>query len=492
MILLRWTVRLTGLVSTIILARLLVPSDFGIVAMAMFVVGLLEMLNQSGQELAIIRHPNPTRADYDTAWTLSVIVGVVIALSIWGAAPIAAIYFHEPRVKPVMDFLALRSFLGGMENIGIIDFRRDLEFNRFFRYNIFPKIVAFIVTIGGAIIFRNYWALVAGIIAAQATKITMSFLMHSYRPRLSLAKLSEMGSFSMWTLVQETGLYLNQQIDQIMVGGMLGSGAMGRYAVATDLASSPSAEINVPMVAVLYPVMSKAANDQAARRNLYLHVFSWSVVICFSTAVGITMVAQDLVHLVLGQRWLDVEPLIGWLALGTGVLGLSSGAYATFDAIGKPYLGARMQWTRVTLLVIALIPIFFYFRSTTAVAIGRFGMIAIFIPTLLLTVGREIGVGLNDYLNTIWRPAAASSSMALLLSITNEYLAPGNVRLFMDIALGAAVFAGVLLSAWRLSGRPNGPEKDVYDALIGISIKLRSGRLGRSAQNENIQETSFS
>src|SRR5665213_484578 len=86
MILLRWAIRLTGLVSTIILARLLAPSDFGIVAMAMFVVGMLEILNQSGQKLAIIRHAAPERADYDTAWTLSVLVGFFIAAMIIAVA----------------------------------------------------------------------------------------------------------------------------------------------------------------------------------------------------------------------------------------------------------------------------------------------------------------------------------------------------------------------------------------------------------------------
>src|SRR5215469_14116113 len=144
---LRWAIRLIGFLSTLILARLLVPSDFGIVAMSMFVVGLLEILNQSGQTLAIIRHHNPTRDDYDTAWTISVIVGCIIALAVLAAAPITAHYFHEPRVRPVMQCLAARSFIGGLENVGTTDFRRDLKFNRFFLFNVWPKVISFVVTV---------------------------------------------------------------------------------------------------------------------------------------------------------------------------------------------------------------------------------------------------------------------------------------------------------------------------------------------------------
>lgn len=140
MILLRWTLRLIGLVSTIILARLLTPADFGIVSMAMIVVGILEVLNQTGQQLAIIRLEHPTRDDYDAAWTISALVGVIIAVAILIVAPFTQSYFHEPRAVIVMQCLALRAFLSGLENVGVVDFRRDVRFDRFFTYNAYPKI----------------------------------------------------------------------------------------------------------------------------------------------------------------------------------------------------------------------------------------------------------------------------------------------------------------------------------------------------------------
>src|SRR6202000_2905247 len=108
---------------------------------------------------------------------------------------------------------------------------------------------------------------------------------------------------------------------------------------------------NDPMVAVLYPVMARLQGNLAGLRELYLRTLSWSAIICASTSVGVALVAHYLVNLVLGPRWRDVEPLMGWLAMSAGVLGLSSGAYTTFDAVGKAYLGARMQWVRLIALV---------------------------------------------------------------------------------------------------------------------------------------------
>src|SRR5690349_6468717 len=102
MIALRWTIRLTGLVSTIILARLLAPRDFGIVEMAMIVIRTLEMFSQRGQILALIRLEDPTDEHFNSAWTVSLFVGLAIALVIVAVAPLAQLYFHEPKVVPVM------------------------------------------------------------------------------------------------------------------------------------------------------------------------------------------------------------------------------------------------------------------------------------------------------------------------------------------------------------------------------------------------------
>jgi lipopolysaccharide exporter len=478
MIALRWSIRLTGLISTIILARLLVPADFGIVAMAMVVVGMLEILNQTGQKLAIIRHHKPTREHFDTAWTLSVIIGLLIGAAIVLLAPLTKFYFHEPRAVPVMQWLALRAVIGGFENIGTVNFRRDLRFDRFFRYNMYPKLISFCVTITLAVVWRNYWALVAGIIASQLALNVASYVMHPYRPRFSLAKIGDIWSFSGWTLFRTIGIYLNTQIDQVAVGGAFGSAVMGRYSVAADLASSPLDEINGPMVAVLYPVMSRVQHDAPRLRALYLRTLCWSAIICASASVGVTLVAHDMVRFVLGEKWLVAEPLVGWLALSAGLLGLSSGAYTTFDALGKPHLGARMQWVRLFFLAVAIIPVAMFTSLPRYIAATRLAVTAIFMPTLFFAVGREIGVSWRDYLQAVWRPFVAAAIMALVVAPVNDIVPPSYLRLALDIFLGAASFASALLSLWWISGLPDSPEKDIFELLHKHLQRRRGNQTG--------------
>ena len=463
---LRWTVRLIGLVSTVILARLLSPADFGVVAIAMIVVNMLDMLRQTGEVLAIIRHPNPTREHYDSAWTVSVATGCLVGILIFVVAPFTGYYFHDSRSIIVMQILALRALIGGFENIGTLDFRRELRFDRLYLFNFYPKIVSFVVTVILAFVLRNYWALVAGILVGQLASNVLGYVMQPYRPRFSVSKVREIWSFSIWSLIRNIGSYLNGQVDVIAVGGISSSAALGRYSVADDLASSPINELNGPLIAALYPVLAKIQHLPDKSRELYLRAVGWSAVICSSASVGVALVAPDLVYVVLGKKWLDAIPLLGWLALGAGILGLSSGAYGTLDAFGLPHVGARMQWVRLVFLVLIIAPVALIWRDAQSIAIARVCVAAVFIPTLFLSVGRVLNVPPIRYLSALWRPFAAAATMAVGVSALNLGLHdPPIVRLAIDVIAGATLYIGAIMTFWYLSKKPSSPEQDVYTYL---------------------------
>ena len=127
-----------------------------------------------------------------------------------------------------------------------------------------------IVTLIAAFSLRSYWALVIGIMTQQSFGVLLSYVLSPFRPRLSLAKAGELWSFSVWTFLKSIGTYLSSQIDKLAIGGFAGAAAMGRYEVAVDVSSSPSQEINAPMISVLFPVMAKTLHDRAKLKELLL------------------------------------------------------------------------------------------------------------------------------------------------------------------------------------------------------------------------------
>ena len=246
MVALRWTLRGIGLVNTFILARLLTPEDFGLVAMATLIIGLVEVFGQTGQILALIRHPNPTREHFDTVWTVSIIIGAAITLVLWLLAPQAALFFHEPRAVGIIQILALRALIGGFENIGVVAFRKDLQFSKEYSYQVAQRVINFVFTIGIAFWLRSYWALAIGILGGRVITVVISYLIHPYRPRFCLTKTVEIWSFSVWMLLVHVAQFLQDKVDEFVVGNMTSPEIMGNYNVAADAATAPTIELVLP------------------------------------------------------------------------------------------------------------------------------------------------------------------------------------------------------------------------------------------------------
>jgi O-antigen/teichoic acid export membrane protein len=460
----RWTIRMTGVVSTVVLARLLTPSDYGVVAIAMIIATAIEAFAQTGQHLALIRLPAPTHAHYDAAWTMQVLIGFALGAVVSLSAPFATLYFHEPRATLVLHIVAFRTILSGFENIGVVNFRKNLRFDKQFWYNVVPTFASFVVALTSAFVLRNYWALVAGIMTRQIVSLVLSYIMEPFRPRFSFEKVSEIWSFSIWTLIRSIGANFNSSLDKFAIGGFAGAAAMGRYEVASDVAVSPSAEVNAPMITVLFPVMATIQHDPAKRRELYLRVLYWSALICTSTSIGVAVVSSDMVDLVLGQKWHDVKPLMPWLALAFGILGLSDSVYPTFDILGRPDYSARLQWSRFAALLVCVFPVAYLLHSLRAVAITRFVVTCLITPTLFATLARSLDIRFREFVATLWRPIAAGLSMGGALSILNFVLPfSGPPRLGIDIVCGVAIYTGVLMLTWITSGRPDGPETHFYE-----------------------------
>lgn len=463
---LRWGLRLNGLVTTIIVARLLTPADYGVVAIAALIVGIIEVFGNAGQWAAIVRHPNPTRAHYDAAWTISLMFAFALGLIMLAATPLTVIYFHEPRSKLVLEFLALRMALSGFENIGTVNFQRNLQFHKQVLFRSSVAGIGFVVVVGSALLLRNYWALVIGILGKEVATIALSYVMEPYRPRLSTSKIPELFSFSFWILFRGIGTYVQDNIDRLAIGGFAGTDAMGRYNVGRDVASNPVNEANYPILSALFPVMVKVSHDRAAQRELVQHAIYWSAVICTSISIGVAVVASDMVDLILGPKWSAVKPLVPWLSLYYGVGGLTASVYQTLEAMGAAGTSARLQWLRVFGLSIVVIPAAWYFRDLQAVAIANFLVGLAIAPSLFRALGKALDIRMVDFVQMMWRPFAAAFAMAAALNVLNSAIPfSGLPRLGVDVIAGAAVFGTSLMMLWFIVGRPEGPERWVHAGL---------------------------
>ena len=202
MVALRMADRALGLVSLLILARLLIPADFGLVAMAMSIVAMLELMSAFGFDVVLIQRQQETRDDFDTAWTFNLIFRLVTGVGLALLASSSATFYEEPRLEPMLYWLALAVAIPGFANIGTVTFRKSFQFHKEFTFRFGRNLISFVITVPLAFWLRNYWALVLGILAANTALVILSYVLHPYRPRLSLASARSLFDFSKWLILQ--------------------------------------------------------------------------------------------------------------------------------------------------------------------------------------------------------------------------------------------------------------------------------------------------
>lgn len=473
----RWTVRGIGFVSTIILARLLVPADFGLVALASMLTGLIGVFSELGLVYWLIREAEPRREHFDTAWTLQTLVNGALALVIVASAPFVKDWFGKPELGPVMQCLALALVLQGTANPAIAWFRKNMDFYRDSLTIVVPKVAAFLVTLALAFHLRSYWALVAGILVFNVTYFAISYVLHPFRPRFDLSRVGEMWAFSFWSLMHTIFEYLADQIDTLIVGRFKSTREVGLYHVANDVGGSPLVELAQPMSRVLMPAYVKIMDDRAALSLVFAKVLSGMALLAFPIGVGVALVAADAVAVVLGPQWVECAPLMQVLAPASAMFAMSFPIYALLTALGRPQISARLTFIQVVLLAALMLPAAAYY-GLAEVAAARLAVMAVMLAVVAVVFARIAHLSPGTILASVWRPALAAAAMALAVHLVQDGLAdaPAIVRLASSILAGAAAFGAAVLAAWAAIGRPATIEADLLAVARALVGRLSSWR----------------
>lgn len=471
----RWTDRAIGLLSTIILARLLVPEDFGLVAMATITIGLTSVFLEFGVHIALIQNADATKEHYDAAFTLRVFQTTFLACILWFAAPFAADYFHDARVIPVLRWLALGTLIGGFENVGIVTFQKEMRFGLEFQWAFIRRILAFFVTIIAAWILRDYWALVIGTLVGKTLGVALTYVAHPMRPRLSTKKIREIFSVSQWVLVQGIGRYFDQNLHRILVGRRASAATLGAYTLASEISAMPSTELLAPLNRVLFPNFVSVKDQPAELKRLFLLAQGLQTMIVIPAAVGLSMVAPEIVILMLGERWQSAIPFLQWLVFGSALQAIASSPeyiMLTLNAIRRM---AIVSWFRVAFFVV-LAFVILSDAGAIELAIMRVSSSAAGLGLTLWFLLRTFpAVHLRDILAIVHRPVLAATLMGLILSGTQAFWAAEMpvVRLILDVALGVASYVSVLLLLWYLARRPDGAEHYALRQLMTVYRRWR-------------------
>jgi lipopolysaccharide exporter len=473
--------RLLGMVNTVVLVRLLLPSDFGLVALAASLAVAVDGLSYIGVQDALVRERVLDRTLYDTGFTMELVRGTLTALVIVACAWPAARFFGDTRLTTIFLVLALGMFATAVENIGTIDFRRDLAFDKQIQIMFVPRVAGVIASIACAVIWRSYWALVAAILVQRGVRLLFTYVIHPYRPGVTLRAWRRLVGFTFWSWANSMTALVQGRSDTIIIGGYLNPTAVGLYSVGAEVGGLASSELLSPITSALFAGFSSARRTGEGVGRAYLRAISVVALLVLPASAGIALIARPMMNLVFGVPWDAAVPLVQVFA-SIGVLrvgGAISGALLTAE--GVPHIAFRVEAVvtvvRLAALLVA-VPTFGLIGVVAAVAVTAMADETIY----LVVTFRRTGLRARDLALVLWRPALATGVMALVLLAAGLHRPPADagvlwrsLQLATTVLLGALVYGATLVLAWLASGRRGGAESYILE-MAGQAVRQWFGR----------------
>ena len=474
-----------GIINIIILARILVPEDFGLVALATAAQGLLSAMAEFRPDLALIREKNPDGKYYDTVWTLSVIRGFTIALIILCGAHYYAEFFNDSRLVPILYVFAFSAAIEGFQNVGVVDFFKNLELNRQFRFMLVSRILALLITWFVAIVWRNYWALVVGAFVDHALPALLSYRFHKYRPSFSLSAWRSIVGFSSWLMLNNLLTFLNGRVSTFFLGKMTGPAELGQYTLSQRIIYLPGSEIVAPIRQAVFPGYAKVADDLPRLRYGFTKVFGLVLLSVMPLTVALGLVIDPFVRVFVGDKWLSAIPIMQVLVLSAMFRVSTANANPLLLALGRPGQLALINF--VALLIV--LPLLFWGVDLMGGIGAAWAVAASSLVALLLSVGwalRQLNLGVRALLDVCWRPLAGVGTMVAAVYLADSVFPQiqgigfSLVRLFVLSIVAGAVYVTAVLLFWRAAGWPRGAEKDFIELLPGRVKKALPSTFVRS------------
>ena len=477
-------------VTLLVLARLLTPADFGVVAIAMILVLVVEAVFELPVSQMLLVEPTVDEALLNTAFTLALLRGLVLALILAAASwPFAAVY-HDGRLLPLICVLAFSPAFRGLQNPGMIHYDRALDYKRQISCDVGSKAVSCVVSCSFAFATHSYWALACSTVLTPLLSLTMSFALVPYRPRLTLSRWRLFRSFLGWLSAGQVFSALTWQVDRVMLGWAMSKQDVGRFTTADNLSALPTQVLLYPAIGPLSVSLSGVGQDRERLRFAYLKLLGTIALVGFPALSGLALLAVPFARVVLGPAWGDAGVILRWLALAS----IPSLLWIPFNTLALALKKSWIIFSRQLLDFAAKVPaaiVFVLLYGVIGACIARGFATAILGVASLLAARKLIEVRIRDQLQSIARPAFGCGMMAAVLTWPLAYMdrvdsLPVLVVAMATLAVvGAVVYGATVTVLWRLAGSPAGGEALVHALVARLLHPLQRflpGPLGRWAR----------
>ncbi|MDO6838892.1 oligosaccharide flippase family protein [Paraglaciecola chathamensis] len=308
--------RAIGLVSIVILARVLSPKDFAVAAIISMVIYFFDVLSNLGNEQYIIQKKGISDEDINTAWTINIIIKVALAFILLAFVPLIDSYYPEIQLTAALFLATLVLPIRAISNSGLLLFERNLQYKQIFFLTVFQRVISFTTVMLVIWVAPSFWALILGDVAAALSFSLGSYVVHTFRPVFSLKNIKEQWIFSRWLLAKNIVGYGRSQIDTFIVSSLFNARDLGRYYLARDIVMIPSQNILTPALQPLLATFSQQHHNDSTSLSRQINLaLAITTLLTIPIVFYIWFFPSALIDTILGSQWKDSYKLLSHLSL---------------------------------------------------------------------------------------------------------------------------------------------------------------------------------
>ena len=441
----KWTTQVLSWASTIIVARLLVPADYGILGLALLVLGFFSLTGNLGLGAAVIHHRDMIARTRERLAGVSVGFGLVLAVAAVGLARPMSIFFSEPALTRPIMVLSLQLVFSGLQVVPRSLLQRDFRFKVLAKIDAGEALAATACTLTLAIMQMGYWSLVFGNIFSKA--VSTILVMHHQAQRIRwpgrLRELVGELTFGGHMLLANVGWYVYGSADIAIVGRLLSTGAVGAYSLALNIGTAPMSQVTALISRVVPGVFSAMQDDRTKLARYLTALLEGQAFVVFPISAGMALVAPDLVGVALGSKWLAAVVPLQVLSISTAAQSLSPVLIGALVFSGHPAANSR-----ITMSSAVVLPMLFLIGARWGIAGVAFGWLAgnlfFMLPMTFSQSRRYLGFGYRAIIRSVVPALNCTLVMAAGVLAVQQLI---GAALSGALRLGLAVLTGVVCYA---------------------------------------------
>jgi teichuronic acid exporter len=447
----RGVIQLLAFATTLLVARILDPTDYSVMAIASVFTVTTGTLVEMGLGAAIIQFRDLGNRELNTCFWITMTLATCAYTGLFLASPTIADWFALPRLAELLPALALTLPISACSVVSDGLLRNRLAFNRVSQAEIFAGLVTMPVTLGCALAGLGVWALVAGSLVAPAVRSAATIAFSPWYPTFHIGgkRMKDVVHFSLATLGVKTLWILREDSDVVVVGKLTGDVTLGFYSMAKQLALLPTSKISGVVNTLSSPVMAELQTDVDAMRQAFYRAIRLTAVITVPISGGMALVADEMVAVLLGPKWSPIVPLLRLLCAYAGVRAI--------DVLFPPILFARRRqrfllFYCLTLLIVVTVAAIlgaFWNAAEGVVIVSTLAYCAVMVTMAKEALG-EIKGRFSELLMETWPIFTAGAAMAASVFLLRDFLIAdrlesSSVRLVISCLVGATTYCTTLL-----------------------------------------------